>query len=113
MASCMAPNADAMCRALARYLERELGVKIALVEDVPWQAREAMLDAGEIDLCWICGLPYVRKASANAAIELCVAPVMQGERYGAEPVYFSDLVVRSDSPFNYFDDLEGKAWAYN
>jgi phosphonate transport system substrate-binding protein len=38
---------------------------------------------------------------------------MEGRRYMNRPVYFSDVVVRSDSPFQTFADLRGARWAYN
>ncbi|MFN2190547.1 MAG: phosphate/phosphite/phosphonate ABC transporter substrate-binding protein, partial [Candidatus Promineifilaceae bacterium] len=41
------------------------------------------------------------------------AAVMEGKRYGDRPVYFSDIVVRTDSPLLNFADLEGCIWAYN
>src|SRR4051812_46664823 len=104
VASCMAPNADAMCRGLANWLAAQLDIAVELVDDVPWQERARRLDAGLIDLCWICGLPYVEKADSGAAIELCVAPVMRAPRYGGRPIYYSDVVVRRDSGFLTFAD---------
>jgi phosphonate transport system substrate-binding protein len=38
---------------------------------------------------------------------------MAGARYGGRPVYFTDVVVRHDSPVGSFADLRGRAWAYN
>src|SRR5205823_758131 len=35
------------------------------------------------------------------------------QRYRGKPVYFSDVVVRRDSPFQSFEDLRGRSWAYN
>ena len=113
VASCMAPNADAMCRNLVAYLAQELEVAVEFVEDVPWHVRERLFDAGEIDLCWLCGLPYVEKIDAGQAIEVCVAPVMRASRYGGLPVYFSDVLVRTDSDYLSFADLYGETWAYN
>lgn len=114
VASCMAENADATCRAITAYAGDRLGMVTRFVDDVPWPVREALLDAQEIQLCWLCGLPYVWKADADAAvIELCVAPVMQAARYADRPVYFSDVVVRRDSRFHAFADLRGSTWAYN
>jgi len=113
VASCMAQNADAMCRDLTAYLARQLDMPASFVDDVPWQERERLLDAGAIDLCWICGLPYVQKADRAGSIELCVAPVMKATRYGGLPVYFSDVVVRSDGALACFADLQGATWAYN
>jgi phosphonate transport system substrate-binding protein len=113
IASCMAPNADRMCRSMAALLERELAMPVHWIDGVPWYERERMLDQGEIDLCWICGLPYVDKADRGAAITACVAPVMQHPRYGGAAVYFSDVVVRADSHVRAFADLRGESWAYN
>jgi phosphonate transport system substrate-binding protein len=110
----MAGNAESTCRAIAEYLGAQLAIETRFVDGIPWQAREAMLDAGDIQLCWICGLPYVWKADApDASIELCVVPVMRHARYENRPVYFSDVVVRRDSAFDSFSDLRGAAWAYN
>lgn len=53
-----------------------------------------MLDLGEIQVCWICGLPYARKHDqGRAEIELLAAPVMRHPRYGGKPVYYSDITV--------------------
>jgi phosphonate transport system substrate-binding protein len=109
----MAPSADGMCRELAQWLSARLEMPVELVDGVPWQERERRLDSGLVDLCWICGLPYVEKADSGMPLELCVAPVMRAARYGDRPVYFSDVVVRSDSAVRTFDDLEGTTWAYN
>lgn len=46
-------------------------------------------------------------------MELLAAAVMAGWRYMNQPIYFSDVVVRSDSPFKIFADLRGARWAYN
>lgn len=114
VASCMAENADDTCRAIASYVGKRLGMATRFVDDVPWPVREARLDAQEIQLCWLCGLPYVWKADAIApVIALCVAPVMQSARYADRPVYYSDVVVRRDSRFQAFADLQGGTWAYN
>lgn len=114
IASCMAPNADDTCRAITRYLERKLGIATEFVDGIPWRERERQFDAGKIQLCWLCGLPYVRKADRPArGIELLATPVMAAARYGGQPVYFSDVVVRKQSRFGSFDDLRGASWAYN
>lgn len=112
--SCMAPNADNTCRAIADYLGDRLSIPTRFISDMPWQAREQLFDAHEIQLCWICGLPYVWKADVpGATIEPLVAPVMQGDRYQNRPIYFSDVIVRNDSPYQNFLDLRGSVWAYN
>lgn len=49
----------------------------------------------------------------SAAFEPIAAPVLQGERYAGQPIYFSDVIVRRDSPFRSFAGLRGASWAYN
>lgn len=119
--SCMAPVADRFVQALADLIGRRLSLETRFVQEIPWQQRERWLDEGRIHVGWLCGLPYVWKADQTlvegagqpAALELLAAPVMQGERYGGRPVYFSDVVVRAQSPFMHFDQLRGATWAYN
>jgi phosphonate transport system substrate-binding protein len=41
------------------------------------------------------------------------APILEGERYGARPIYFSDVIVPADSSFRSFEDLRGASWAFN
>ena len=38
---------------------------------------------------------------------------MKHPRYGARPVYYSDVIVHADSSFRHFEDLRGGTWAYN
>jgi phosphonate transport system substrate-binding protein len=51
--------------------------------------------------------------ASKAAIELLAAPIMAGARYGGRPVYYSDVIVRHDSPVGTFAELRGASWAYN
>jgi phosphonate transport system substrate-binding protein len=112
--SIQAPNQDFLIQSLCSYVGRKLGVPTMAVLDIPWGERERRLDRGEIQLGWICGLPYIRKADQReAAIELLAAPVMEAPRYGDKPVYFSDVIVRGDDPAQRFEDLRGRRWAFN
>ncbi len=65
---------------------------------------------GEIDVAFLCGLPYVRLAEQ---LDPLAAPVVAGDRYGGRPVYFSDVIVRHESPFQTFADLRGATWSFN
>ena len=82
--------------------------KLKPVVDIPWQERENRLDKGEIDLCWICGLPYVWKAARkNPNIDLLAGPVFHGERYricrSIFPTWLFDQIVSISK----FEDLLG------
>jgi phosphonate transport system substrate-binding protein len=71
-------------------------------------------ERGEADLGVICGLPYVWLAARQPApVEPLAAPVLAGERYGGRPVYYSDVIVRRDSPITRIRELQGRSWAYN
>jgi phosphonate transport system substrate-binding protein len=112
--SCQAPNADFVCQALTEYVAEKLDIATTFINDITWQEREQLLDQGEIQVGWICGLPYVWKADQpEPQLELLAAPVMQHPRYQNRPIYFSDVVVHRDSPFQSFADLRGASWAYN
>jgi len=114
VASCQAPNADEGVEAVAEYLARALGRPLTVVDQIDWLAREQRLDDGQIDIGWICGWPYVHKMRRRPPnLELLAAPVPAGERYQDRPIYFSDVVVRRDSPYQTFAELRGATWGYN
>lgn len=110
----MAENSEAICRQIGDYITTRLEVPNQYITGIPWQERERLFDTGEIQILWLCGLPYVHKADmAESSMELLAVPVPAGERYGSRPVYFSDVIVRRESVFQSFNQLRGAAWAYN
>ena len=101
----LAPKMRRIYRAMLKQVSDELGIRIRL--------RIGASDYHDVensDIQFICGLPYVRRADRIAAI---AAPVMSGERYRGEPIYFSDVIVSHDSDFQTFAHLRGRSWAYN
>jgi phosphonate transport system substrate-binding protein len=114
LASCMAENTEDFCHAVAAFVANRLRVSVEYVSGISWQKREHLFDLGEIQILWLCGLPYVDKVdAAEHDVELLAVPVPSGERYQSKPIYFSDVVVRRDRPFRFFQDLRGASWAYN
>jgi phosphonate transport system substrate-binding protein len=112
--SCQAPIAEAFCAGVARFVGEYLGIAVEFVDGIPWQERLGEFDAGRIHVCWMCGLPYVWRADRpQPALDLLAALVPAGARYAGRAVYFSDVVVRRDSPWSSFAELEGSTWAYN
>jgi phosphonate transport system substrate-binding protein len=95
---------------IARYIGEKVGHPITLRVG---QSFEEFAE-GQIDVAFICGLPYVRMTSEyNCPVELLAAPILVGKRYRHRPIYFSDVIVRSESPYTSFDNLRGCVWAYN
>lgn len=91
-------------------LSRVTGQPIRVVEDGDWQERMALIDNGQVDLAFLCGLPF---ATRRAFLTVVAAPVMAGARYGGQPNYFSDVITGVDSGVKEFADLKGRRWAYN
>jgi phosphonate transport system substrate-binding protein len=112
--SCQAPIAESFVEAVAEYIADALNLPVQFVNDIPWEERARQFDAGHIEICWLCGVPYVWRADQpNPPLELLAAPVPAAPRYRDQPIYFSDVVVRHDSPFQTFADLRGARWAIN
>ena len=93
---------------------QQTGQAFVFVNDIPWQERSKMLDNGEIDIGWICSLPYTRKTDdGTATYELLAVPVRSGIRYQSKPICFSEIIVRSDNKAISLTDLRGMTLAYN
>src|SRR5713101_1678057 len=109
-ATYLAPNIYETYAYIARYVEEKVGQPTTLAVG---QSFNEIAD-GRVDVAFMCGLPYATMAeSPTCPFELLAAPVLHGERYQHRPIYFSDVIVRKDSPYTSFDDLRGCAWAYN
>ncbi|HEY6540884.1 MAG TPA: PhnD/SsuA/transferrin family substrate-binding protein, partial [Ktedonobacteraceae bacterium] len=109
-ATYLAPNIYDTYAYIARYVEEKIGRPTTLTVG---QSFDQIAD-GQVDVAFMCGLPYATLAESPACpLELLAAPVLRGERYQRKPIYFSDVIVRKESPYTSFDDLRGCAWAYN
>jgi phosphonate transport system substrate-binding protein len=73
-----------------------------------------LLQNGQVDIAFICGLPLIRhNRVAEQPMRILAAPVMLGDRYQNQPIYFADIVVNADSKLARFEDLEGTRFCYN
>ena len=109
-ATFLAPNMFGVYRFVADYAGEKLGRRTELGVGSSFD----QFAAGEADVGFLCGLPYVQLArQPRPPVELLAAPLLQGERYGGRPIYFSDVIVHVDSPYRSFPDLRGRSWAYN
>ncbi len=109
-ATFLAPSVYPVYEYISEYVGRKVGLPAQLEVGTSFaQFEEARADVG-----FICGLPYVRlRQQANPPVELLAAPVLHGARYEGRPIYFSDVIVRADSPYRSFADLRGSIWSYN
>ncbi len=110
LATFLAPNMFSVYQFIAGRIAQQLGVRAELFVGSSFD----QFERGEADAGLICGLPYVQLARRTPPpVDPLAAPVLQGERYTGRPVYFSDVMVRHDSPFQSFADLRGRTWSYN
>jgi phosphonate transport system substrate-binding protein len=109
-ATFLAPNMLPVYRFLADRIGDRLGRPVELVAGGSFD----QFEQGQADLGVLCGLPYVWLAArCPAPVEPLAAPVLAGDRYGGRPVYYSDVIVRRDSPITCLKELRGCSWAFN
>ena len=106
----LAPSLLPVYQAITDLVGRRLGIDTELVVETSYESCER----DENEVCFVCSLPYVtfERRGLDLAVPVA-APVLEGARYGGLPIYFSDVIVRRDSPFRTFRDLRGRSWAYN
>ena len=107
-ATFLAPNMLPVYAFIARYVQVRLGISTELVVGSSY---ERLSEQAEVS--FLCGLAYIELRRLGEPIEPLAAPLLRGGRYGGRPIYFSDVIVRRDSPFRSFADLRGCTWAYN
>jgi phosphonate transport system substrate-binding protein len=106
----LAPNVLPVYEAITNEVGRHLGISTELVVETDYESCAKDLN----DVCFVCSLPYVEfeRQGISPAVPIA-APVLQGKRYHGKPIYFSDVIVKKDSPFKSFMDLKGHSWCYN
>jgi phosphonate transport system substrate-binding protein len=108
----LASNVTAV--ALYELVTEEVGRRLGLPTELVVETSYESCEKDQNEVCFVCSLPYVtfERRGLDLAVPVA-APVLQGERYGGRPIYFSDVIVHRDSPFRSFLDLQGRSWAYN
>jgi len=92
-------------RPLYEFIAEACGA-VDLVDGGDWRT----LGEGQIDIAFVCSPPLIW---LKGAIEAVAAPVLSDPRFNGRPLYSSEVVVRTGSPFRSFADLEGSRWAVN
>jgi phosphate/phosphite/phosphonate ABC transporter binding protein len=92
----------------------EVGARLRIPTELVVETSYESCERDENEVCFVCSLPYVmfERRGVSPAVPVA-APVLEGDRYGGRPIYFSDVIVQRDSPFRSFADLRGRSWAYN
>ena len=109
----------AFFEAVVEHVRRALGRRASLSVETrasgPVRGAEDPFSRGEADVGFMCtpSFFWLREPEDPPVELLPAAPVFRDDRAPGEPVYFSELVVRSDDPAESFLDLRGRSWAYN
>jgi len=93
-------------RELFDYLAAKSNHDIILVQRRTYSEINQLLAEAQIDIAFTCTGPYVSGSKTYGFVAVAT-PVVRGE-----PFYQSYLIVSADSPFQSFDDLKGKRFAF-
>jgi ABC-type phosphate/phosphonate transport system substrate-binding protein len=105
----VAPGAVAAWKDLFVWLARESGVALEIVDHAFPATLDDLWDRDDLGAAFMCGWPFARRAQQP---KLVAAPIPSGARYGGKPIYFTDFLVRADSPFHTLADTFGHRLAY-
>lgn len=94
-----------LLRQWAQYLEGELGRSVLFVQFGSYTQVMDALRAGQLDLAWVCGYPYVLQ---RQELQLVGVPLWR-----QAPVYQSYLIADKSSTVRTVDDLRGRTFAYS
>ncbi|MBD2258267.1 PhnD/SsuA/transferrin family substrate-binding protein [Pseudanabaena sp. FACHB-2040] len=112
--SYLAPNLFWLYEAVGDYLGRVLEKEVQTFAAEADPLTDSQLAEEGWEGCFICGLPLMRLDQAfPGQLRPLVAPVMQADRYGDRPIYFSDVIVRADSSLRAWEDLSQTVFCYN
>lgn len=89
-------QAGELWRALLSTVTAQAGLNVEVIEHAPPAAIDDLWRRSDLAAVFMCGLPYSR---ANPQPTLIAAPVPSPAEFAGRPEYWSELVVRSDSPF--------------
>lgn len=109
----------AFFEAVVEHVRRAVGHRVSLSVESrvsgPMRGIEDPFSKGEADVGFMCAPAFLwlRELEGPPVELLPAAPVFRDGRASGQPIYFSELVVHSDSPARSFLDLRGRSWAYN
>ncbi|MFQ5942492.1 MAG: phosphate/phosphite/phosphonate ABC transporter substrate-binding protein [Anaerolineales bacterium] len=91
---------------LLEYVSQKLQRPVELVQGRTYAATNDLVRRGEVDLAFVCSSAYVA-GHDTFNMQLLVAPRVNGDT-----VYYSELIVPSDSPVTSVEGLRGSSFAF-
>ena len=100
----LVPQAKAAWTRLFDWVSCEAEVPLEIIDYPAPAPLEELWAREDMGCVFMCGYPY---AMAVPSPVLLAAPVPSPERYGDQPVYFTDLIVHADGPHQTLEDTFG------
>ncbi|MBM3601691.1 MAG: phosphate/phosphite/phosphonate ABC transporter substrate-binding protein [Alphaproteobacteria bacterium] len=105
----VAPGAAAAWRALLAWVMARAGLDWPVIDHDVSEPITDLWARPDLGCVMMCGLPFSLRAPQPTLI---AAPIPSPERYGGRPIYFTDIVVRADAPYQRIEDTFGARVAY-
>ncbi len=109
----------AFFEAVVEYVRRALAQRVSLSVESrvsgPVRGADDPFSRGEADVGFMCAPSFfwLRELEGSPVELIGAAPVFRDDRASGQPVYFSEVIVRRESPVGSFSELRGCSWAYN
>lgn len=103
------PRAKAAWKKLLGWAVERAGLEWQIVDHDAPAPLSALWARDDLGAAMMCGLPYSQRKPRPA---LVAAPVPSPARYGGRPIYFTDLAVRADAPYETLEDTFGGVVGY-
>lgn len=105
----VAPGAAAAWRRLFAWISAESGIALQVIEHAYPAELDELWRRTDLAAAFTCGLPFARNPRRFLPI---AAPLPASARYGGKPVYFTDFVVKAESPYHALSQTFGGGIAY-
>lgn len=92
--------------ALSEYVGRKVGKQVRLVHKTDYAQVNEMLEAGSIDVAFVCSGPYAT-GHDSFGLKLVAAPVVNGQ-----PAYYCYIIAAKSSEATSLASLRGKVFAF-
>lgn len=103
------PQAREGWQTLFAWLARSSGVGLSTIDHAYPAPLGDLWARPDLGAAFMCGWPLARRI---AEVSVVAAPIPADPRAGGRPVYWTDLVVRQDSPFRTIEDTFGHRLAF-
>lgn len=116
-ASFLGCNAFSFYSELVSEIGKAIGLPVQMIDIAkitanvnPRPSDLSSIEKYNVDFAFTCGISYVTYFPNLIPL---VAPVKVEERYQDKPIYFSDIIVKANSPYHTIEDLESSKFVIN